>query len=150
MINNTDKIIPGKSLGGININDPLDTVLEKIVQSGYSYQTFNFSADYTQFVLNSGEIKFVINNNSKLVANICCTKPYKGKSLGVYGPGISIKNLIDISEKQIILHGFIIVDGVFEMGYNLPNEFEELDEVHDLPANFVLEELYIMKENWWR
>lgn len=150
MINYSADIIPGKSIADICIEDNLSDVLSRVYLKTKQLSINKFSKEYTQYIVDNGIISFVINNHASRIINISCKKPYNGKYNHIFEPGLTVKEIIKYSTKQMLLHGFLIIDGIYGLGYNLTNYYEDCDYIDQLPKNLILEELYVMQNDWWR
>ncbi len=94
-------------------------------------------------------------NLSGRVVRIWCTDLYKGSYKSVFRPGMTVSEAVDRTGKQLVIHGMLILDGEFGMGFNIPDKFDrkfydDIESANDLPGHMKLEELQVMHCEWWR
>ncbi|MEC4717737.1 hypothetical protein RY831_01115 [Noviherbaspirillum sp. CPCC 100848] len=65
-------------------------------------------------------------------------------------PGMTIKEIKRHSTRQLVIHGFLIIDDEYGLGFSIANDFEDVDYVSQLPDDLILEELHVMSTEWWR
>ncbi|MCO6175373.1 hypothetical protein NHF50_09990 [Flavobacterium sp. NRK F10] len=147
-LNFNENIIAGKSIAGISINDNVKDWVNSINPRQIKQEAI--SEQYTDYVINNGIVSFTGNNESGLIEKISCKRPYNGKFDNFFYPGMVVNELIVENKYSIILHGILIIDKSMNIGFDLPEEFTELDSIKELPKFLVLEELHVMKNNWWR
>ncbi|NOQ75421.1 MAG: hypothetical protein GQ574_25650 [Crocinitomix sp.] len=150
MIDIAAPIIDGNSIGGISIGQDSRLLLSELYSNGYMIEENKFHSDFIEYKVNEGIISFVINSSSNNVINISCKNPYEGSWKNKFTPSMSVQTIIKQSNKTMVLHGFLIIDGIYGVGYNLPNEYDEIDSVDQLPDDLVLEQIYVMDNDWWK
>ncbi len=68
---------------------------------------------------------------------------------------MTVSEAVACTGRQIVIHGRLVLDGEFGMGFNIPDTYggkfyDDVDSVDDLPGEMKLEELHIMNRDWWR
>jgi hypothetical protein len=150
MINFNEKIINGKSIGNINIDDSIDKWMGVLHSQNLKVEINKFSDEFTEYIIADGVICIVVENETKLINNLSCNEGYSGKFNDCFFTGMSVKNILDLDCYTIILHGFLIIDNSMNIGFSLPNELSDFDYINELPEDLVLNKIYIMKDNWWK
>ena len=149
MINFSALITPGVSIGGIRIGDKVETWLTYAYQQGIDVKYNEYSNEYTQYILNPGVIAFVGKNSSHTIENVCCNEEYQGRTeSGVYS-GMTL-NQVKRKEKNLnLLFGYLVLGTDWNIGFSLPNEYYECDEVDEVPNDLFLNQLYVKRSRWW-
>lgn len=152
MINFNAEIISGKSIGGICIGTSIDQVLQEVYLKGYDLEIKEFSNNpipVKQYSIEGGIIK-VISTDDGIVKSISCNSLYTGKYADMFATNMTVGEVIDESVDQIYLHGTLIVNKDFGVGYTISDDFDHLDYVHQLPRELVLEEMFVLNKDWWK
>ncbi|MCS3799198.1 hypothetical protein [Niastella sp. OAS944] len=147
------EIISGKSIGDIEIGKPIDAYLTSIYQENRKVELNTF--DHPGLKLHSYKIDdglITINaDENGTILNVSCRSAYEGKYKGVLRPGMSVAQVVAATQKQLLIHGFLVVDNDFGFCFNLPSPYDDdLDHVSELPDDLVLEEVYVKDKEWWR
>ena len=66
-----------------------------------------------------------------------------------------VGDIVRVTEHQVLLHGFLIVERQFGMAFSIPEDFrgvplDDVDRVEELPEEMILEELHVTDPEWWR
>ncbi len=148
MINLEAPIIPNKSIGGISIGDDFKSYLDYLQSESINFQIRSFDNGLAIISIDNGTIQVTISGEG-IVLNLACRKKYMGLCKGLYFPGMNISEILAQSEKQLIIHGFLIIDRDFGFGFEIPREFEDCDYAENLPKDFIPERLYVFPEDQW-
>ncbi len=150
-------IVPNESIGGIQIGQDANPVLQELEDNGvrFSKSTFlNSEQQFHRISINNGALYLIANSSGKIV-RIWCTDLYKGSYKSVLRPGMTVSEAVERTGKQLVIHGMLILDGEFGMGFSIPDKFEgkfydDIESVNDLPGHMKLDELHVMHREWWR
>lgn len=150
-------IVSGDSIGDIKIGSDLQTVLAELFKQNHKVEKKSFKqfdVDYSLVNVDSGMLSIVADSSNSIV-RLWCRQPYRGKFRGIFFPGMPVSEILDKSKKQLIIHGMLILDDDFGVGFNIPDKYngsyyDDVDYVDQMPQNMVLEELHVMKKEWWR
>lgn len=150
-------IVPNESIGGIQIGQDANPVLQELEDNGvrFSKSTFlNSEQKFYRISINNGALYLIVNSSGKIV-RIWCTDLYKGSYKSVFRPGMTVSEAVERTGKQLVIHGMLILDGEFGMGFSIPDKFEgkfydDIESVNDLPGHMKLDELHVMHREWWR
>ncbi|CAA0149803.1 hypothetical protein V3A08_11210 [Tenacibaculum maritimum] len=152
MINFKEKIVSGKSIAGIHIGNTIDDILSEVYTKGYELDIQDFSNNpvpVIRYIIDKGIIKIVASTKG-IVKAIFCSNGYEGRYNDIFYPNMTVDQIIKKSEYQIFLHGTLMVNKDFGVGYNVPEEYSHLDYVDQLPKDLLLTEMFVMKEDWWK
>ena len=148
MINLEAPIIPSKSIGSINIGEKFSSYLDYLHNESIQFTREDFNSGLSIIIVERGTIE-VTTDSEDVILNISCGKKYNGSCKEKYFVGMSISQILSESERQLILHGFLILDRDFGFGFEIPEEFENCDYAENLPEDFVPERIYVFPENQW-
>jgi hypothetical protein len=145
------KIVPGESIGNICLSESAEKWTAVAYAQGLQVSVNSFSSDFEEYILDNGVISFVTSKATGLIQNICCSPPFLGTFQGI-SVGITVESLLGMELQLTLLHGFLLLNQEFTIGFSLPNEYDrfDIDYVSDLPPSLLLDKLYIMQEDWWR
>lgn len=139
-----EDIIPGKSIGGIclgdNVADVIESVGDKFSIDAISFE--NFGTKYFYYKINNGAISFTCNESGKIVS-LWCKPPYLGKFDKKFYPGITVRELKNISKKQSIIKGYLIIDNNKLIYYGMPEDIDDFNRFSDLDDDVIFDELYV-------
>lgn len=135
-----DKIIPGKSLGGINLDAHIDSVIE-IYSSDYDIAKNN-----GLLILNDGLIVVGYGLDDELIYSVMCGINYPYKYEGKLWAGMTVADVVNNSEKQIAYGGCVVVDGINGIGLPLPSGLDDFEQITDfLELDHVFENLSVFR-----
>jgi hypothetical protein len=146
------EIVSGSSIGNIRLETNAIDVLSEIYQEGRIVKEkkfINFNMEFIHYEIDDGVVSIVADENS-IIKRLWCKKPYKGKYKSNLFPGMTVSDIKKNSLKQLVIHGFLIPDGDFGIGFNIPDRYDDIDYVDQLPSDLILEELHVMDKEWWR
>lgn len=141
------EIISGVSIAGIKIGDDAINLLLKIFDDGIEVNEIDLDG-YFLYEINGGVVTISVDKQSNRVARLWCKKPYTGKYKGIISPGMRLEEILECTSKQSLVYGFLIMDNDFNAGFSLPDEYEDLDYVKDLPIDLILDEFHVMPKGW--
>lgn len=150
-------IIPSESLGGIRIGEDIDVVIHHLEEENipFAHSTFvNLGQSFRRLSISDEAISLVADESGNVV-RVWCTESYKGSCKSYLRPGMTVGEVVACTEKQMIIHGVLVVDGEFGAGFNVPDQYEgrfydDVDSADDLPSDMPLRELHVMDREWWR
>lgn len=147
------EIISGTSIAGIHLGDDITAVLLKLYEENRNINEIKFrnrEVSITHYEIDSEIVTLSVNDNLEKIGAIWCKAPYRGKYKGVLSPGMRVEDILTCTSKQSISNGFLIIDGDYNAGFILPNtiEYDDIDDVKELPLDLVLDELHIMTKGW--
>lgn len=148
----TAPIIAGHSLAGITLGTSVEPVLAQAYQQGrkVDLQVFHYATiDLHSYKIDQGVVT-VNADAAGTIVSLSCQQPYQGTYQNKLWPGMSITQIIAVSQKQMLLHGSLVVDAEFGVCFDVPYPYDEYDYVHELPKDLVLDNLYVKNSNWWR
>ncbi len=150
-------IVPGESLGGIKIGQDIDAVMRHLEDENVPFAASAFSnsdCSFRRLSIIDGVISLVADESGDIL-RIWCTGLYRGTYKSAMRPGMTVSEVVACSEKQAIVHGVLVLDGEFGVGFSVPDKYEgkfydDVDNVNELPGDMKLEELHVMHREWWR
>ena len=150
-INFEAEILPGHSIGNICLGMHYEDVLAHLAEKDYSTSERDFANAGTKFfeiTIDDGTLVAIANEQGSIVRLQCGTR-YAGKLRSVFFAGMSVRNILKQSSKQLMLHGLLVLDGEYGAAYGVPSEFSELDYAKELPSELRLDEINVMSTDWW-
>ena len=156
MIDFNADIISYKSLGNIEIGRDVEfyadelyenfDVEERIWEKPYNSNEVGYKLKYL-YSLNNGTITISTNSNGR-IEELWCNQNYKGKYRNKYKnelyAGITMGELLNLTKKQLIFWGELILDDDYGMAITLPSPWDELDDYFkDIPSDLTLNEIYV-------
>jgi hypothetical protein len=89
------------------------------------------------------------------VVRIWCFPNYEGKFREVFHPGMTVAEVIRLSNKQAFIHGMLVIDAEFGASFDVPEvyngkPYDDVDSAKQLPAEMILEQIHVMDNEWWR
>lgn len=147
------EIISGKSIGDIEIGKSIDAYLPSIYQENKKVEVNvydNPGIKLHSYRIDDGLITINADEGGTIL-NVSCKSPYKGKYQGKLYPGMSVAQIVAATQKQLLIHGFLVVDNDFGFCFNLPHPYDDdLDHISELPDDLILDEVYVKDKEWWR
>jgi hypothetical protein len=147
------EIVSGRSLGDIEIGKPVDEYLAAIYQENRKVELNvydNPGIKLYSYRIDDGLITINTNENG-VILNLSCKRPYTGKYKGKLFPGMTVDEIVAATQKQLLIHGFLVVDADYGFCFNLPHPYDDdLDYISQLPNDLVLEEVCVKDKEWWR
>ncbi|WP_046383848.1 hypothetical protein [Pseudomonas veronii] len=151
MIDFNAEIKSGESLANIVLNSNVSIYLKEL----YEYH----EVVVKNYILPDGEIRtaYWVDNTititTKADGAICslgCNKNYKGAYRKTFRAGMFFYEIAELSKKQRIFNGFLILEDDFGISYVIPSPFDEIaDSIQDIPSNLRLDEIYISDFSSW-
>ncbi len=138
-MNESIEIVPGQSLAGIKLNENINDIFAKI--SEY----YIIEEKDGVLLLNNGAIT-IGHENGGVIYSVMCDKTFKGIYNNKLWAGMSLKDVLDHSSKQVALGGCVVVDGINGIGLPLPDGYDDFEIITDfLPIDFIFEYLSIFR-----
>lgn len=133
----TNDIVPGKSLGGITLQNPVDAVIE-----GFRY---HHVLEVSEGIVSVDDGLITIGHDaSRSIYSVMCDSGFKGCYEGKLWAGLTVREVLKNSTTQIAWGGAVVVDGIDGIGLPLPDGFDDFDQLTDhLSLNHVFEHLSI-------
>ncbi|CAN7170442.1 hypothetical protein [Acidovorax sp. LjRoot194] len=135
-----EKIVPGKSLGGIDLNSHINSVVK------------NFSLEYKVeknngiMVLDDGLIVVGYGLDDGLVYSVMCGIDYPYKYNEKLWAGMTVSDVVNNSQKQVAYGGCVVVDGINGIGLPLPPGMDDFEQITDfLELDHVFQNLSIFR-----
>lgn len=135
-----EKIVPGKSLGGIDLNSHINSVVK------------NFSLEYKVeknngiMVLDDGLIVVGYGLNDGLVYSVMCGIDYPCKYNEKLWAGMTVSDVVNNSQKQVAYGGCVVVDGINGIGLPLPPGMDDFEQITDfLELDHVFQNLSVFR-----
>ena len=150
-------IISGSSIAGIPLGTDINALVTELQKDNIPFVETTFCTFGTTFrKLSIADNKvIVVGDDTNRVVRLSCRPGYLGKSKSTFFPGMTVKQVCEKSLKQLLIHGMIVVDGDFGVFFDVPEvyqgqQFDDVDEICQLPAEMALSELHVMEPSWWR
>ncbi len=133
------EIIPGKSLGGILLDESVDVVFEKFSSS--------YSLKKKPGILTFDDDLIVVGYDANgLIYSVMCGIKYSHKYDEKIWAGMTVADVIKNTEKQIAYGGCVVVDGVNGVGLPLPDGLDDFETITDfLEPDHVFENLSVFR-----
>ncbi|MBS9423932.1 hypothetical protein [Photorhabdus caribbeanensis] len=151
MLNFSAEIISCHSIGNVLLNNNISDYTNEI----YS----DFSVEYKEYCLpdNSKRYAYILNktltistNSNGIIFSIGCNQNYKGLYKNHLYAGQSMGDVINLTKRQRIFNGSIIIDDDFGFLFVLPSPFDEIaDNISNIPLDLELNEIYIGDYSSW-
>lgn len=156
MIDINADIISYKSLGNIEIGRDVEFYADELYENfdveerTWEKSCFSNEVGYELkyiYSLNNGTITICTNCNGR-IEELWCNQNYKGKYRNKYKnelyAGITMGELLNLTKKQLIFWGELILDDDYGMAITLPSPWDELDDYFkDIPSDLTLNEIYV-------
>ncbi|KHN55399.1 hypothetical protein [Pectobacterium fontis] len=154
MIDVSANIISYISLGNIEIGRSVDFYYSEI------YGNFDVSVKEYMIPFPSNEkmygyslnddILMFSTTNDGVIVSVGCNENYKGKYKDKLYPGITMKELLDLTKSQRILNGTLIIDEDYGLSFTLPSPYDEIaDYIEHIPLDLKLNEIYVSDNSFW-
>lgn len=133
------EIFPGTSLGGIALNEEVDSVIKRYSEN---YRLKNDSG-----ILTFNDDLIVLGyDGGGLVYSVMCGIKYPHKYAGKLWAGMTVAEVIENSTTQVALGGCVVVDGVNGVGLPLPNGLDDFEALTDfLELEYVFANLSVFR-----
>ena len=157
MIDFNADIISYKSIGNIEIGRNVEFYIDELYK--------NFDVKETQYVvsksvekdeiryeysLNNDTVRFSTDIDGQIIV-VGCNENYRGKYKNKLYAGITMGKLINLTNKQWIKFGALVIDQDYGMIITLPSPYDEIaDYLKDIPLNLILNEIYVGNFDSWR
>lgn len=84
------------------------------------------------------------------IISIGCNVSYKGRYNNILQTGQTMRQIIDLTNKQRIFNGFIIINDDFGFSFELPAPYDEIaDSIAHVPLDLVLNEIRVADYSDW-
>jgi hypothetical protein len=146
------EIVSGKSVAGIEIGENISKYLEDIYDGKYNVESIRYNNPNGVFHSYNINMDLITINTleSGEIISITCNQEYSGKYRNQLHTGMSVENIIKNSNKQLILHGCLIVNNDFGFYFILPSPYDEIaDNITQLPKDLVLNYIHVENIEWW-
>ncbi|MCG8710943.1 hypothetical protein JHU04_004261 [Brenneria sp. 4F2] len=101
------------------------------------------------YSLNNDTLMFSATSGGEIVS-VGYNENYKGKYNGKLYPGITMGELLDLTDSQKILNGTLIVDEDYGLSFTLPSPYDEIvDYIERIPLGLKLNEIYVSDNSFW-
>lgn len=155
-LSKTEPIVPGVSIGGVCLGDNAQKIVEELERTGVvvSRKVFeNFGRSFSEWEIKGWGLQFV--EEARKIIRVSCSSGYAGRYRQTFYPGMSVRQIVEASDKQLCVHGTVVVDGEFGVFYDVPEIydgqlFDDVDSIRQLPDEMILERLNVMSRDWWR
>ncbi len=153
----TAPIVSGTSIAGISLGTNIDELITELRNAHIPFieTTFHtFGRAYRKLTLAEGKVT-VVSDDTNHVVRLSCRPGYFGKFKSKFFPGMTVNQVREKSLKQVLIHGMIVVDDDFGAFFDVPEvyecrQFDDVDNIFQLPPEMALSELHVMEPNWWR
>ncbi|MCT8964495.1 hypothetical protein MN113_25285 [Pseudomonas veronii] len=133
----TNAIVPKVSIGGIIIGESITQVQARLSDK---YKTHNSP---NSFVIDNGFIT-AYHGVDGVISAISCNAAFKGNYENKLWPGMTVADVLRLSEEQVAWAGFVQIDQVSGIGLSLPEEYDDFDSLTDhFDLDFVFGELWV-------
>ncbi|VWC51020.1 hypothetical protein [Burkholderia sp. LMG 13014] len=137
MLNNI--IVPGRSLGGILLGEEVEKVVDRLSEM----HLIEYLNENTLKV-DGGVITIYHDSESGRIENLACNAEFQGRYQGKLWPGMTVGDVLKMTETQMAWCGFVQVDGIKGVGLPLPGEFDDFERLTDfLDRKFIFNELWV-------
>ena len=121
----SNQIIPGKSLGGIELDEHVDSVV-KSFSLNYKIEKRN-----GVLILDDGLLFAGYDIDDGLIYSVMCDSKYPHRYDGKLWAGMTVSDVLNNSEKQVAYGGCVVVDGVNGIGLPLPDGLDDFEQIGD-------------------
>ncbi|MDQ0081662.1 hypothetical protein SAMN05518669_112191 [Variovorax sp. YR634] len=133
----TKDIVPGKSLGGIALQSPVDAVIEGL----RSHHVLEVSDGIVS--IDDGLVTIGYDER-RTIYSVMCNSGFEGRYEGKLWAGMTVSEVLKNSTTQVAWGGAVVVDGIEGIGLPLPDGFDDFDQLTDhLPLDHVFEYLSV-------
>lgn len=137
-------IVPGKSIGGVSLGDSVSDVI-RCIKSEFTikkYDISNLVGKFFLYKINDGTISFTSDKYGIIIA-LWCEPPYSGSYKNKLYPEITASKLNEVSKKQEIIKGYLVIDKDFHVYYGMPEDIDDFDCFSDLNDDVIFNKLYV-------
>jgi hypothetical protein len=134
------EIVPSEGIGGVMLGDFVRDVVER------------YSGEYNVKMLNDSSCSFdeglltIYFDPDGKITSISCNASFNGVYKDKLWSGMSVKDVVKNTNKQVAWTGFVQVDGINGIGLSLPDDLDDFDEITDhLSMDHVFDELWVYK-----
>ena len=150
-------IVSGHSIGGISLGSNPNIVSTKLQNDGLdiSVESFeNFGTKFSCWKIKEWGLSYT-TDHTNTIYKITCDSCYRGGYEGRLYSGMTVQEIVENSNKQLIIHGMIVLDAEYGIFFEIPEfyngkQYDDVDSVAELPATMILENIHVMNKNWWR
>jgi hypothetical protein len=139
MMNLNEPIIPGIALAGFKIGENINEAIEYIPDS-YNVERLE------HWTLIDDGLFTIAFDEKKLIYCISCDSRYDVRYQDKLWAGMSVRNVLERSTKQVAHVGFVVVDDIGGIGLPLPADSDDFQNISDvLSLDHVFNELSVFK-----
>jgi len=156
MFSKKEPIIPGVSIGGVCLGKDAQKIVEELKGIGVaiSQRPFeNLGRSFSEWEIKDWGLSFV--QETGRIIRVSCNPIYEGRYKQSFYPGMSVKQIVSASNKQLLIHGMLVVDGEYGAFFDVPEIYEgkpydDIDTTSQLPGDMILKQIHVMTHDWWR
>src|SRR4051794_20438428 len=114
-------IIPGHSIAGIRLGAEIVSILDEIQREGIAYTEStleHFGRKYDLITVANDRLTIVADDTGR-VLRLWCRTGYSGDYNRTFRPGMTVSEVRKKSIKQLVIHGFIVLDGEFGAAFSV-------------------------------
>jgi hypothetical protein len=130
-------IIPGKSIGGIELGGNVEDLISEL------HESYQLDAAPKSIIINEGMVTAYHNEKGTILA-ISCNSTYTGSYQNKLWPGMTVQDVLRTTKQQEADLGFVTFHKIYGIGLLLPqnrDDFERLDD--HLSDEFVFDEVWV-------
>jgi hypothetical protein len=154
-IDSAAPIIPGISIGNISLGMHqylFELELEVNLKEGLIYEVKKEESDGSfyywirlDFTSTTGDINVFIANSDLLVYKIGTGEKYKGNWMDKIHVGITAESILALELTPFIQNNCIYLQQLPGIRVVLPNEWDDIDDIEDLPKNLSLLNIQVLE-----
>ena len=131
-----------------NILDYIDEMYAYFHVTENEYIHFNEKS--YGYILDDGSIS-VFTDADGVIKSVICHKGYEGRYNNTIYVGITMEELKQMTQKQRILNGALIINDDFGLSLSLPAPYDEIaDTLKDIPINLPFNEIVVANHLFWK
>lgn len=145
-------IISCCSVGNVHLGDNISIYLDEILLRHHLDVTEYFIPDDEKRIAYTLDDTITIATlPDGLIFSIGCNQNYKGRYNHTLYTGQSIGEIFQLTKKQSISNGSLIVNKDFGLSFILPPPYDEIaDRIEDIPSDLIINEIYVADFLSWR
>lgn len=144
-------IVSGRAMGNVFLGADINDYMNELY-SGHKVTYFEYilpDDEKRQAYIIDDTMTIATLANGKIIS-IGCNVNYKGMYNNILQTGQTMKEIIDLTYKQRIFNGCVIINDDFGISFELPAPYDEIaDSIAHVPLDLALNEIRVADYSDW-